>query len=258
MEVNVALPALQSNLHASLVDVQWVVEAYGLFLSSLILVGGALGDFLGHRLIFLIGIGIFAAASIECGFSTSISQLIIARSIQGIGAAALVPSSLAIISASFDEKSRGQAIGTWSGFTAMTTALGPVIGGWLVVHASWHWIFLINVPLAAIVIGISLRHVPESRSSSDQHIDWLGAIAATVGLVGLVYGFIDSALLGWGGPRVLGRLIAGFGSLCCFVFIEERVSAPMMPLSLFKSSKLQWRRSLCFTQHLEFSSSFSR
>jgi MFS family permease len=145
--VNVALPALQSSLHATVVDVQWVVESYGLFLSALLLIGGAMGDSVGRRSIFLLGTGVFAAASVGCGLSSNITQLIVARCVQGIGAAFLVPSSLAIISASFDEKSRGQAIGTWSGFTAITTALGPVLGGWLIEHASWHWVFFINVPL---------------------------------------------------------------------------------------------------------------
>src|SRR2546422_9333645 len=143
--VNVALPALQSSFHATVVDVQWVVESYGLFLSALILAGGALGDAFGRRLMFLLGVGLFAASSVACGFSSSIEQLIVGRSIQGIGAAFLVPGSLAIISSCFDEKSRGQAIGTWSGFTAITTALGPVLGGWLVEHVSWHWVFFINV-----------------------------------------------------------------------------------------------------------------
>jgi EmrB/QacA subfamily drug resistance transporter len=234
--VNVALPALQSSLHASVIDMQWVVEAYGLFLSALILAGGAVGDSVGRRLMFLLGTGLFAAASIGCGLSTNISQLVIARCAQGIGAAALVPGSLAIISASFDEKSRGQAIGTWSGFTAMTTALGPVLGGWLVERASWHWVFFINIPLAALVIAISLRYVPESRSAIAQSVDWLGALTATVSLAGLVCGFIESAELGWSQPLVLASLIVGFGALILFVFIEERVSAPMMPLWLFKSS----------------------
>src|SRR5260221_14121991 len=137
--VNVALPALQSSFHATVVDVQWVVESYGLFLSSLILVGGALGDSLGRRLIFLLGVGVFAAASAGCALSSNIPQLIMGRCVQGIGAALLVPSSLAIISASFDEKSRDQAIGTWSDFTAITSALCPLLGGWLIEHASWHW-----------------------------------------------------------------------------------------------------------------------
>src|SRR6266516_5986600 len=161
--VNVALPALQASFRATVVDVQWVVESYGLFLGALILVGGALGDLFGRRRVFLAGVGVFVLASIGCGLAQSIRELVIARSIQGIGAAFLVPGSLSIISASFDEKSRGQAIGTWSGFTAITTAIGPVLGGWLIEHASWRWAFFINVPLGAAVIAVSLWRIPESR-----------------------------------------------------------------------------------------------
>src|SRR6201984_584509 len=147
--VNVAAPKIQSTFQAGVVDVQWVIESYGIFLAALILAGGALGDWLGRRLLFLVGVGVFAAASAGRGFGASSRVLIIARSVQGIGAALLVPGSLAIISASFEEKTRGRAIGVWSGFTAMTTALGPVVGGWLIEHASWRWAFFLNVPLAA-------------------------------------------------------------------------------------------------------------
>jgi len=233
--VNVALPALQFNLHATVVDVQWVVESYGLLLSALILVGGALGDSLGRRAMFLFGVALFGVASAGCGFSSSIRMLVIWRSLQGLAAAFLVPGSLAIISASFDEKSRGKAIGTWSGFTAITTAFGPVLGGWLIEHASWHWIFFINVPLALLVIAISFRHVPESRNVNARGVDWLGAVTVTVGLAGLVYGFLESASLGWKHPRVLGSLLVGIVSLALFLFAERRVSAPMLPLELFTS-----------------------
>jgi EmrB/QacA subfamily drug resistance transporter len=184
---------------------------------------------------FLVGVGIFAAASIACGFASNIQQLVIARSVQGIGAAFLVPGSLSIISASFNEKTRGQAIGTWSGFTAITTAVGPVLGGWLIEHASWHWAFFINVPVAVAVIAISLRHIPESRNAIARHVDWLGALAATVGLGGVVYGLIESTSLGWGHPLVFGSLIASFACLIGFLFVEARVSSPMVPLKLFES-----------------------
>jgi EmrB/QacA subfamily drug resistance transporter len=233
--VNVALPALQASFQASVVDVQWVVESYGLLLAALILVGGSLGDLLGRRLVFLVGVAIFAAASAACGFSSTIHYLIIARSIQGIGAALLVPGSLTIISTSFDENSRGQAIGTWSGFTAITTAIGPVLGGWLVEHASWRWVFWINLPLAAAVIAISLWRIPESRSASARSIDWLGAVLATLGLGGLVYGFIESVDLGWRNPLVFGSLISGFACLVALLFAEARSRAPMLPLTLFES-----------------------
>jgi EmrB/QacA subfamily drug resistance transporter len=233
--VNVALPAIQTSLNATVVDVQWVVESYGLFLGALILVGGSFGDLFGRRLVFIGGISIFAVASAGCGFASSIHQLIIARSIQGVGAALLVPGSLAIISTSFDEKNRGQAIGTWSGFTAITTAIGPVLGGWLVGHASWPWVFFINPPLAAAVILISLWFIPESRNSTADRVDWVGAILATTGLGGLVYGFIESVDLGWRNPLVFGGLFLGFGCLTVLVFVEAHVAAPMLPLTLFKS-----------------------
>jgi EmrB/QacA subfamily drug resistance transporter len=233
--VNVALPAIQTSFRANVVDVQWVVESYGLFLAALILVGGSLGDLFGHRVVFVTGVAIFAAASIGCGISPTIHQLIVARSIQGLGAALLVPSSLAIISTSFDEKSRGQAIGTWSGFTAITTAVGPVLGGWLVEHASWRWAFFINIPLAATVIAISLWRIPESRSSSSTRLDWRGATLASIGLSGLVYGFIESTNLGWRNPLVVGSLILGSACLVGFVSVEKHVTSPMAPLSLFES-----------------------
>jgi EmrB/QacA subfamily drug resistance transporter len=244
--VNVAIPALQASFHASIVDVQWVVESYALFLSALILVGGVLGDRYGRRLVFLAGVTLFAAASIACGFSATIRELVIARSIQGIGAALLVPGSLAIISALFDEKTRGKAIGTWSGFTAITTALGPVVGGWLIEHASWRWAFFINVPLAAAVFLISVRHMPETRSSSVKRVDCVGAVIAILGLGGLVTGFVESSNLGWTHPIVLASLIVGSACLIIFVFVEARVSAPMVPLELFKSSSFSGANLLTF------------
>jgi EmrB/QacA subfamily drug resistance transporter len=233
--VNVALPAIQSDFHATVTGVQWVVESYGLFLGALILVGGSLGDLFGRRRMFVAGVAIFAATSLGCGLALNIQQLIIWRSIQGIGAALLVPGSLAIITASFDEKNRGQAIGTWSGFTAITTAIGPVLGGWLVQHASWRWAFFINLPLAAAVIGISLWRIPESRSGAGGHIDWLGALLATLGLGGLVGGFIQSVTLGWRSPLVAGSLIVGLACLIALAAAERRVASPMVPLSLFES-----------------------
>jgi len=234
--VNVALPALQSDLHATVVDVQWVIESYGLFLSALILVGGALGDSLGRRKMFLWGVVGFALASAGCGSSSSVNSLLAWRSVQGIAAAFLVPGSLAIISSFFDEKSRGKAIGTWAGFTTITTAFGPVLGGWLIEHASWHWIFFPNIPLAGVVLIISLWHVPESRNSDPGRIDWLGASIATFGLAGLVYGFLESAILGWTNPRVIGTQIFGVALLILFFVVEKRVSAPMIPLKLFHSA----------------------
>jgi EmrB/QacA subfamily drug resistance transporter len=190
----------------------------------------------GRRLIFVIGVAVFAIASLACGFAASIHQLIIARGIQGVGAALLVPGSLAIISTSFDEQRRGHAIGTWSGFTAITSAIGPVLGGWLVEHASWRWAFFLNLPLAVAVIAISLLRIPESRSITQEPIDWAGALFATLGLAGLVNGLLESANLGWGNPLVLGSLTIGFGCLIAFVFTEAHAPSPMVPVSLFKSA----------------------
>lgn len=233
--VNVALPALQTSFGATVVDVQWVVEAYGLTLAALILVGGSMGDLLGRRRIFLLGVGLFAIASLLCGFASTVPQLILARAVQGVGAAFLIPQSLALISASFAEKGRGRAIGTWSGSTAITTSIGPVLGGWLIEHWSWRWAFFLNVPIAAAVIVIALWRVPESRSSQQQRIDWWGALTATLSLTGLVYGFIESATLGWGHPLVVGSLAGGVVCLIAFVFIEAKSELPMVPLTLFRS-----------------------
>ncbi len=234
--VNIALPAIQASLGATVVGLQWVVESYGLFLASLILTGGSLGDALGRRRVFLAGVVIFAIASMACGFSSSMRQLIVARSIQGVGAALLVPGSLAIISAGFDENHRGAAIGTWSGFTAITTALGPVLGGWFVEHASWRWAFLINLPLAVAVILISLAHIPESRSGPVSRIDSAGALFATLGLGGIVAGFTESGALGWKHPFVIGSLAGGFACLIVFRLWESRTASPMIPMALFASA----------------------
>src|SRR6266403_406261 len=233
--VNVALPALQASFHATVVDVQWVVESYGLFLAALILVGGSLGDLFGRRRIFIIGVAIFAAASICCGLAINVRLLIVARAVQGLGAALLIPCSLALISASFDERERGRAIGTWSGLTSITMAIGPVLGGWLVEHASWRWAFFINVPVAAAVVAIALWRVPESRGKVAGRIDWWGATFASLGLGGLVYGFIESVSLGWINPLVFGSVLAGSACLVAFAFVEAGASSPMVPLMLFRS-----------------------
>jgi EmrB/QacA subfamily drug resistance transporter len=234
--VNVALPFLQMDLNATVIGVQWVVEAYSLFLSALLLVGGSLGDRYGRRLVFLIGVTLFAVSSIACGLATSINQLIVARAVQGIGGALLVPGSLAIISASFPPDRRGRAIGTWSGFSAMTTAIGPVLGGWLIEHVSWRAVFFLNVPLAVAVIVISIRHVPESRDErSKGNFDWAGPTLATVGLVGICFGLIESSRMGFGNPNVIAALIVGVVALVSFIFVEARVQNPMLPLSLFNS-----------------------
>ena len=234
--VNVALPALQKHLEATAIGVQWVVEAYALFLSALLLVGGSLGDHYGRRLVFVIGVVLFAIASAWCGIAPSIEQLIAARAVQGVGAALLVPGSLAIISASFPREERGRAIGTWSGFSAITTAIGPVLGGWLVDNVSWRAVFFLNLPLAAAVILISVWRVPESRDQkSSGGIDWIGATLATLGLGGVVFGLIESSRLTLFARPVIISVVAGAIALAAFVLLESRVKSPMLPLSLFRS-----------------------
>jgi EmrB/QacA subfamily drug resistance transporter len=233
--VNVALPVLQEGLGATVTDVQWVIEIYTLFLAALILPGGALGDRLGRRRVFLWGVGSFALASLWCGLSPDVEQLIVARAVQGVGGALLVPGSLAIISASFPEETRGRAIGTWSGATAITSAAGPVLGGWLATDLSWRWVFFINIPLAILVIAVSLRHVPESRGREGGRIDVAGAVTSVLALGLLTYALIEAGTLGFAHPVVLAAGVTGLVTLAAFVLVERRSPAPMMPLHLFRS-----------------------
>ncbi len=245
--VNVALPVIQRDLNATATDVQWIVEAYSLFLAALILVGGSLGDHFGRRRIFAIGIAVFILASVVCGFSPNVLQLIIARAIQGIGGALLVPGSLAIISASFSDEQRGRAIGTWSGFSSITSLIGPVLGGVLVQYASWRWVFFINVPLAAVVLVVLFWRVPESRDTeASGRLDWWGTLLVTIGLGALVYGLIQAGPLGLGSPMVLIALAVGIVALIAFLLVEARSSAPMVPLSLFRSRTFSGTNLLTF------------
>jgi|KBSSwiStaDraftv2_1062776.scaffolds.fasta_scaffold01477_2 EmrB/QacA subfamily drug resistance transporter len=233
--VNVALPALQASLNATVVDMQWVVEAYALLLAALLLVGGSLGDTYGRRRIYVIGIIVFATASVGCSLALSVNQLIFSRAVQGIGAALLVPGSLAILSASFRERDRGRAIGTWSAFTAMTTAVGPVLGGWLIEHGSWRWVFFINQPIAAIAIMLTLWHVPESRNPlADGKPDWPGAALAVVGLTGIAFALIESSNRSGSDPVVIVALLMGVCALIAFAAVESRTKAPLLPMNLLR------------------------
>jgi MFS family permease len=233
--VNVALPSMQRDLQSDAAGLQWVIEGYTLFLSALILIGGSLGDIFGRRLIFVIGIALFAAASAGCAGAQTILVLNVARCVQGIGAALATPGSLALISANFTGGERGRAIGTWSGFGAMTAAIGPLLGGWLTEHASWRYVFLINVPLAVFVIVATLARVPESRTpGTDRTVDIGGALLATAALGALTYGLIrlqTSAADSAG----LVCAIAGVAGLFFFTWYERRVRAPMIPLGIFRS-----------------------
>ena len=231
--VNVALPALQAGLNATVTDVQWVVESYALFLAALLLVGGSLGDLYGRRRVFTVGTVLFAAASCWCGLATSVGQLIVARGVQGVGGALLVPGSLALISSSFCEEERGRAIGTWSGFSAITMAFGPVLGGWLIQHVSWRWAFFINLPIALVVVLVTLARVPESRDEEmESRLDWRGALLATVSLCGMTFALIEAD-----GSRewVLIAGVVGVAALVGFFVVESRVHDPMLPLGLFRS-----------------------
>jgi EmrB/QacA subfamily drug resistance transporter len=225
--VNVALPALQSSLKASLSEVQWVIEAYTLFLGALLLTGGSLGDLFGQRTVFGCGVFVFASASVWCGLAPNIGQLIFARGVQGVGGALLVPASLALLGVSFPREQLGRAIGTWSGATSITSAGGPVLGGWLAQHESWRWVFFLNVPLAAAVLVLVWLRVPSAgRVAGRARIDWLGTGLATAGLGCVVFGFLESSL--WVG--LVGAVVLG-----AFLWAEWREKSPMLPLSLFKS-----------------------
>jgi EmrB/QacA subfamily drug resistance transporter len=225
--VNVALPALQSALHATLAEVQWVVESYALFLAALLLIGGSLGDLYGRRRIFAAGVVTFSIASSWCGLAPDIAQLIVARSLQGIGAAMLVPGSLALISANFPEKERGRAIGTWSGFTAITAAIGPVLGGWFIEHGSWRWVFFINIPLGLIVLWLVAWKVPvTSATGQGQQFDWQGGVLAALGFGGIVFALIES--------RPTAGAVGSIG-LMALLYWETHTSSPMVPLRLFRS-----------------------
>ena len=235
--VNVALPAIQADLATSVEGAQWVATAYLLMLGALTLVGGSAGDRFGRRRVFALGVALFTAASVACGLAPNSATLIGARAVQGVGGALLIPGSLAIISAAFPGDQRGKAIGTWAGFSALTTAAGPVLGGWLVDALSWRTIFFINVPVALLTLGLVFWRVPESRDTSDDDaIDWLGGALATLGLAGLAYGLTVASDSGWTDPSVLGGTIGGLLVLVLFVRHEARAASPIMPLGLFRSS----------------------
>jgi EmrB/QacA subfamily drug resistance transporter len=235
--VNVTLPALQRSLGATLAGSQWIVEAYELMLAAFLLVGGSAGDRFGRRRVFVIGVLIFTASSAVCGLSSSVAMLISARAFQGVGGALLIPGSLALLSASFDKEQRGRAIGTWSGFTAITSALGPVVGGFLIDHGSWRYAFFLNVPLGLVVVVLTFRFIPETRNeSAPGAIDWLGSVLAALALGSIVYALIGSQSRGWTDPWVLGALAIGCLTLPAFLLLEAHQPAPLLPLNLFRSS----------------------
>jgi EmrB/QacA subfamily drug resistance transporter len=245
--VNVALPTIGEDLDAGISSLQWVVNAYTLTLAGFLLLGGSLGDHYGRRKVFVIGVVWFAAASLLCGLAPTDEALIAARALQGVGGALLTPGSLAIIEASFRREDRGAAIGAWSGLGGVTAAVGPFLGGWLVQAASWRFIFLINLPLAAVVVWVSLRHVPESRDpGATGRLDWPGAALAAVGLAGVVYALTDGPVKGWTSTLILASALVGVGSLVAFLLWEGRTPTPMLPLDIFASRQFSAANAVTF------------
>jgi len=234
--VGIALPAIGRNFSLPVSSLQWVVTAYLVTLAGLLLVGGALGDRYGRRRVFVIGVVWFAMSSLACALAPDPAVLIAARALQGVGGALLTPGSLAILQASFAPDDRAPAIGAWSGLGGVATAVGPLLGGVLISAVSWRLIFLINLPLAAVVVAVARRHVPETRNAqATGRVELTGAVLVTVGLVGITMAFIDAPGRGWGAPLVLGALVAGVAALGGFVLAEGRQRDPMLPLAVFRS-----------------------
>jgi EmrB/QacA subfamily drug resistance transporter len=231
--VGIALPAIGREFDTGLATLQWVVTAYSLTLAGLLLVAGALGDRYGRRRVFVIGVVWFAVASAACAAAPGAGTLIAARALQGVGAALLTPGSLAILQAAFRPDDRGRAIGAWSGIGGVASAIGPFLGGWLVAAASWRLIFVINLPIAAAVVIVSLRHVPETEDTeATGRVDLVGGVLVTAGLVGVVYALIEGAS---GGVGSVASLVLGLACLAGFLFWEARAAHPMLPLSLFRN-----------------------
>ncbi|MGH3295458.1 MAG: DHA2 family efflux MFS transporter permease subunit, partial [Trebonia sp.] len=245
--VGIALPAIGRDFHASVSSLQWVVDGYTLPLAGLLLLGGVLGDIYGRRKVFVIGVVWFALASLGCGLAPSTVFLIGARALQGVGAALLTPGSLAILQASFAPDDRSRAIGAWSGLGGVATAIGPFLGGWLIGAVSWRLVFFINLPLAAFVVAIAVRHVPETRAPGPrQPLDPAGAATISLALAGLTFGLIEASADGWASPAVLTSLFAGVALLVAFCVIETRSSHPMLPLGIFKSRQFSAANAVTF------------
>ena len=245
--VNIALPTIGRDFHTGIAALQWVMTAYTLTLAAFLLIGGSLGDRFGRRKIYLIGIVWFAVASAACGLAPGAAFLIVTRALQGIGAALLTPGSLAILEASFVPDDRARAIGAWSGLSGVAVAAGPLVGGYLISAASWRWIFFINVPIAAAVVALGVRHLPESRDPNvTGSIDYAGAVAAVVFLTGITFAFIEAPVLGWSSPVVLAMALAGVGGLAAFLVREHTAASPMLPLSIFASRQFAATNAVTF------------
>ena len=233
--VNVALPAIQEDLGADLSQLQWIVTGYALTFAALMLIGGKLADAYGRRLLFVIGIVVFTAASLWCGLSNSGEMLIAARVVQGAGAALMNPATLSIIAATFPPKERGMAIGIWAGVSALALAIGPLVGGLLTEHLSWHWIFFVNVPVGVVAVAASLLLIKESKDETHESLDLPGLGTSALGLFALTYGLIEGNDYGWSSARIVGSFVVAAVSLTSFIVIERRRRSPMLDLSLFRS-----------------------
>jgi EmrB/QacA subfamily drug resistance transporter len=233
--VNVALPAIQEDLGTGLSELQWIVTGYALTFAALMLIGGKLADAYGRRLIFVIGIVIFTGASLWCGLADSGNMLIAARVLQGAGAALMNPATLSIIAATFPPKERGMAIGIWAGTAALALAIGPLVGGLLTEHLSWHWIFFVNIPVGAIAIAASFLFIKESRDDTHESLDLPGLGTSALGLFALTYGLIEANAYGWTSARIVGSFVVAVVALASFVQIERRRRSPMLDLTLFRS-----------------------
>ena len=234
--VNVALPAIQADLNADLSELEWIVAGYALTFAALLLTGGKLADLLGRRLIFVIGLAVFTASSLACGLADSGDVLIAARVVQGVGAALMNPATLSIISATFPPQQRGTAIGIWAGISALALAIGPLVGGLLTEHASWHWIFFVNVPVGLIAIAASLLLIDESRdTSAEQRLDLPGLLTSSIGLFSLTYGLIEANTYGWTSGRIIAAFAVAAVALVSFVLLERFQRLPMLDLSLFRN-----------------------
>jgi EmrB/QacA subfamily drug resistance transporter len=255
--VNVALPAIGRDLGVGLAALQWTVSAYTLLLAALILLGGALGDRYGRRRVFVLGVVWFALASLVCGLAPSAPLLIAARALQGVGGALLTPGSLALIQASFRPSDRGRAIGAWSGLGGIATALGPFLGGWLVTAASWRWVFLINPPLAVVVVVVAQRHVPESRDpGATGRVDVSGALLGAGGLAGVTYAMIEAPVRGLSSPAVVAAAVLGVLALAGFLAAERWQAHPMLPLGIFSSAQFSAANAVTFVVYGAFGGLF--
>jgi EmrB/QacA subfamily drug resistance transporter len=234
--VGIALPSINRTFHGGVGTLQWVVTGYSLTLAAFLLLGGALGDRFGRKRIFMFGIVWFAVASALCGFAPTAGLLVGARVVQGIGGALLTPGSLAILQASFRPEDRSRAIGAWTGLGGVATAAGPLVGGYLLAVGSWRWVFFINLPVAAFVLVLTARHVPEtSDPASTGRIDVTGATLAVAFLAGLTYALIEGPSRGWSNPLVVAGLVLAVVAAPAFLLVEHRESHPMLPLDLFRS-----------------------